>query len=107
MQRTIREIADFVGGGVNGLGAAQVTGIASISAATAEDLVFAEDEKTLELALASHAGGVLTGMFCIELTHRMPMVFSPYPRLAFARAARFICPPVKLQIGIHASAVVS
>jgi UDP-3-O-[3-hydroxymyristoyl] glucosamine N-acyltransferase len=107
MQRTIREIADFIGGGVAGQGATPVSGIASILAATADDLVFAEDEKTLELALVSHAGGVLTGMFGAELIGEKPVVFSPHPRLAFARAARFICPPAKPQVGIHASAVVS
>lgn len=107
MQRTIQEIADLVGGGVAGVGATPVKGIASISSATPDDLVFAEDEKTLQVALASQAGGVLTGMFGAELIHSKPVVFSPQPRLAFARAARFICPPAKRETGIHPRAVVN
>ena len=53
MARTLKEIAEFVQARLVGDGSVVVSGIASVETATAADLVFAQDEKNLEVALQS------------------------------------------------------
>jgi UDP-3-O-[3-hydroxymyristoyl] glucosamine N-acyltransferase len=106
MQRTVQEIADFVQGTVTSLAETRVARVASIASATPDDLVFAEDEKTLQQALASSAGAVVTGAFAGGHTYLKAVVTATQPRLAFARAAGFLCPAAKRNAGVHASAVV-
>jgi UDP-3-O-[3-hydroxymyristoyl] glucosamine N-acyltransferase len=107
MQRTLKEIAEFVQGGVVGDEKLTVSGIASIGSASSGDLVFVEDEKGLESALASRASAVIAGEFATKGTPAKPLLISPQPRLAFARAAQLLCAELKCQPGVHASAVVS
>jgi UDP-3-O-[3-hydroxymyristoyl] glucosamine N-acyltransferase len=105
-KRSLREVAEFVQGRVVGDGTVQVSGISSIQAASAGDLVFVEDEKNLRLALKSRASAVIAGEFATGKKNAKPLLISAQPRLAFSRAARFLCPPPERQPGIHPSAVV-
>jgi UDP-3-O-[3-hydroxymyristoyl] glucosamine N-acyltransferase len=105
-KRSLREIAEFVQARVLGDGAVEVSGVSSIQAASPSDLVFVEDEKNLRLALKSRASAVIAGEFAASKKNAKPLLISPQPRLAFARAARFLCPPPERQPGIHPSAVV-
>jgi UDP-3-O-[3-hydroxymyristoyl] glucosamine N-acyltransferase len=105
-KRSLREVAEFVHARLVGDGAVEVTNISSIQAATPGDLVFVEDEKNLRLALKSRASAVIAGEFAASKKNAKPLLVSPQPRLAFARAARFLCPPAERQPGIHPSAVV-
>jgi UDP-3-O-[3-hydroxymyristoyl] glucosamine N-acyltransferase len=104
-KRSLREVAEFVQARLVGDGAVEITNISSIQAATPGDLVFVEDEKNLRLALKSRASAVITGEFAAAKKNAKPLLVSPQPRLAFARAARFVCPPQERQPGIHPSAV--
>ena len=89
MKRSLREIAEAVGARLQGDGSLQVRGVASISAASHDDLVFVEEEKYFSRALQSKAGAVITGEFAAGSTGK-PLLISSHPKLIFARAARFL-----------------
>jgi UDP-3-O-[3-hydroxymyristoyl] glucosamine N-acyltransferase len=106
MTLSLRAVAESVLGEVLGDGAVEVSGIASISQATTVDLVFVEDEKSLRGALESRAAAVIAGEFARGKKSSKPLLISDHPRLAFARAARLLCPAPGRQPGIHSTAVV-
>ena len=107
MQRTLEEIAKFVQARVVGDEKVTVSGIASIRSAADGDLVFVENEKDLEPALASRASAVIAGEFAANLTPVKPLLISSHPRMAFARIAQLVYVQPKTAPGIHSSAVVS
>ena len=85
-----------------------VTGVASIESASADDLVFVEDEKHLARALQSRAGAVIAREFAAATPSGKALLITDYPKLAFARAARMLRDPLH-QPGsgtVHASAVI-
>lgn len=102
----VRTIAERIGGRVAGDSETEISGVASLQAATARDLVFVENEKHLAAALASGAGAVIAGDFAAGAGEAKPLIVAEQPRLAFARAAALICPPERAEAGIHWSAVV-
>ncbi len=89
MKRSLRQIAEAVEARLQGDGSVEVGGVASIGSASAHDLVFVEDEKYLLPALQSGAGGVIAGEFAAASSGK-PLLISRYPKLTFARAARFL-----------------
>ncbi len=89
-----------------GDGAARLESIASIKSASAGDLVFAEDEKSLAAAVASPAAAIVAGEFAASHPATKPLLISPQPKLAFARARGLLCTMVPSTEGIHPSAVV-
>jgi len=106
MTLSLRTVAESVQGQVVGDDAVEVSGIASIAQATPVDLVFVEDEKSLRAALESRAAAVIAGEFARGNTGSKPLLISRHPRLAFARAARLLCPAPGHQPGTHPTAVV-
>ncbi len=121
MKRSLQQIAEAIGACLIGDGRAEVSGLASIESATPDDLVFVEDEKHLAAALRSRAGAVIAGQFAEKLPEQFagkptaaasfdrPILISDHPKLAFARAARFLSekPSGTPQPGIvHATAVI-
>ena len=92
-----------------------VTGVASIESASADDLVFVEDEKHLERALQSRAGAVIAREFATATPSSKALLITDHPKLGFARAARMLRDPlhqpgsgaVHTSAVIHASAVVA
>jgi UDP-3-O-[3-hydroxymyristoyl] glucosamine N-acyltransferase len=90
MKRSLQQIAEAVGARVHGNGNAQVSGVASIASASPEDLVFVDDEKYFNSALQSRAGAVIAGEFAAAVSNTRPLLISSHPKLAFARAARFL-----------------
>jgi len=88
MKRSLQQIAEAVGARLIGDGAVEVSGVASISSATSEDVVFVEDEKYMAAALRSGAGAVIAGEFAASSASSRPVLVSDHPKLAFARAAR-------------------
>ncbi len=90
MKRSISEVANAIGVELKADRSLVVSGVASVHSASAEDLVFVEDPKFLEAALASHAGAVITAKFAENASHRKPLLIAEHPKLAFARAARFL-----------------
>lgn len=106
MKRSLKELAELLHAHVEGDGGVEVTGISSIYSASPGDLVFVEDEKMFRLALESQASAVIAGDFAVNKTNSKPLLMSAQPRLAFARAAQFLCPLEKPEPGIHPSASV-
>ena len=88
--RSLAQIAEAVGARVVGEVRGEISGVASIEAAGPGDLVFVEDEKHLAAALQSRAGAVIAGEFAVAVSSGRPLLISDHPKLAFARAARFL-----------------
>jgi UDP-3-O-[3-hydroxymyristoyl] glucosamine N-acyltransferase len=89
MKRSLLEVAEAVAARVQGDGSVVVSGVASIASASPGDLVFVEDEKHLPPALHSQATAVIAGEFAASHSGK-PLLISNHPKLAFARAARFL-----------------
>jgi UDP-3-O-[3-hydroxymyristoyl] glucosamine N-acyltransferase len=106
MKCSVQEIADAVGGRVHGDGTVAVTGVASLQSASAGDLVFIEDAANLGAALESRAAAVVAGDFAAANGTAKPLILTPQPKLAFARAVRLLKPSADRDAGIHPSAVV-
>jgi len=108
MKPSLQEVADAVGARLNGDGAVEVSGVASLESAAETDLVFVEDEKHLPAALQSRAGAIIAGEFAASSSSRRPLLISDHPKLAFARAAKFLAKrsDSRPTTFIHAAAVV-
>lgn len=105
MKRTLGEIADAIGASLVGDRAAVVTGVASLKAATPDDIVFVEEPRNLEQAASSAACAMIAGNFAGERAGGKPVLISDQPRLAFARAARLL-QTAAFDAGVHPTAVV-
>jgi UDP-3-O-[3-hydroxymyristoyl] glucosamine N-acyltransferase len=84
---SLNEIAQAVGARLIGDGRITVSGVASIASATANSLVFIDDEKHLAAALQSQAGAVIAREFAASAPCRKPLLVTSHPKLVFARAA--------------------
>jgi UDP-3-O-[3-hydroxymyristoyl] glucosamine N-acyltransferase len=107
LKHSLQEIAEAVGARLHGDGSLEILGVASLGSASPQDLVFVEDEKYLSRALQSGAAAVIAGEFAAASTGK-PLLISPHPKLAFARAARFLRQGNRdsRDICVHATAVV-
>src|SRR5690348_14020251 len=90
MKRSLQEIAEAVHARLIGDGQSLVSTVASTKSATPEDLVFVDDKKHLDAALRSRAGAFIAGEFAADASCDRPLLISDHPKLAFARAARFL-----------------
>jgi UDP-3-O-[3-hydroxymyristoyl] glucosamine N-acyltransferase len=106
MKITLAAVAQKIAARLVGDGGVEVENVASISSARSGDLVFAEDEAALAKALDSNATAVIAGEFAATGKTRKPLLIVRFPKLAFARAARLLCPPQSFEPGIHSSAIV-
>jgi len=106
MKRSLKDLAEQVGGRALGNAAVDLTGVSNIQSAAPGDLVFVEDEKNLRLALESCASAVVAGEFAAGETRTKPLLIASQPRLAFARAAQILSAAAQPKPGVHSSAVV-
>jgi len=106
MQRPLKDLAGYLHASLIGDGRIEISGIASLASADASDLVFVESAKNLPQAMASRAGAVIAGEFARDGAHAKPVLITPQPRLAFARAAQWLQSSPSLSGSIHATAVV-
>jgi UDP-3-O-[3-hydroxymyristoyl] glucosamine N-acyltransferase len=107
MKRSLQQIAEAVDACLHGDGSVEVEGVASLGSASQHDLVFVEEEKYLLRALGSGAGAVIAGEFASTAgSVGKPLLISRHPKLAFARAARFLREGSQGLAGVRASAVV-
>src|SRR5207302_9666033 len=90
MKRSVRELAELIDARVMGDGTVEVSGVASLQSAAVGDLIFAEEEKNFALAAQSLASAVIAGEFAAGGSSSTPVPICAQPRLAFARAARFL-----------------
>ena len=106
MAQTLQALAEFTESRLIGDGKVEVARVASLGQAQAGDLVFVQEEKHLEQALASQASAIIAGEFAVLFAGRKPLLIAKHPRLAFARAAALLHPPTTHPPGIHETAVV-
>lgn len=106
MNRSLKEIAEFVQGRLIGDGAVEITGIASVDSAKTGDLVFVEDEKNLSRAVHSQASAVIADVSAVSIGASKPLIVSDQPRLAFARAAMLLFSSKKHEAGVHDASVI-
>src|SRR5580698_468958 len=118
MKQSLAILAEKLGCRLIGDGSVTVERLASLKSADAKSLVFVDDAKHFDSAMASAAGAVIAGNFAASVgegsaadkftakTHK-PILISPQPRLAFARAAEFLRDPATQGRGIHPSAIVA
>ena len=109
MKRSLQEIAGAVEVRLQGDPSVQVSGVASIASATQDDLVFVEDEKYFMPALESQAGAIIAGEFAARAQSNKPLLIASQPKLAFARAARFLQKDASSVVpaSVHPTAVVA
>ncbi len=108
MKLTLRDLAEKLGCHLLGDSSITVTNVSSLQSATSDSLVFVEDAQYLDAALGSSAAAVIVGAFAagnFAASANKPILISPQPRLAFARAARLLRDPERNR-GIHPSAIV-
>ena len=106
MKRTLRDLAEHLGGRLLGDGSASVSSVSSLQSSNAESIVFVEDAKHLGAALASAAAAIIAGDFAGQVTARKPLLIVSQPRLAFARAAKLLHDTKDRDRDIHPSAIV-
>ncbi len=107
MSLTAKEVAGLVGARVVGNSDIQISGVASPARASAEELVFCEDAKSLAAVLASGAGAVIAGEFAASVQTGKTLLLTAQPRLAFALAAKELYRKPKRRGSIHPTAVVA
>ncbi len=105
MTRTAKELAEYLGCALEGDGAARVSGVASPASARAQDLIYVESQRHLDRAAASAARCVVIAPG-ISMSGKI-LLRAANPKLAFARAAGWLVPPVPIAQGIHATAVIA
>ena len=104
MKLTVSDLATQLGCRLIGDGAAVVTSVSSLQSASTDSLVFIEDLRHIETAIASPAAAVIAEEFASKASASKPILVSTQPRLAFARAAKLLRkPPVGGEI--HATAI--
>jgi UDP-3-O-[3-hydroxymyristoyl] glucosamine N-acyltransferase len=99
------ELANLLGGILRGEENREVHEVAALGTAGPDELTYAEGAKCLEQAAASPAGCILVPEDCI-LTGRTTIGVAN-PKLAFVRAAAVLCPPRRVQPGVHPTAVIA
>jgi UDP-3-O-[3-hydroxymyristoyl] glucosamine N-acyltransferase len=105
MSQTLQALAEFTAARLIGDGNIEIASVASLEQARPGDLIFVQDEKHLEQALASEASAVIAGEFAASCASGKPLLIAAHPRLAFARAAALLHPPRTYLPGIHETAV--
>src|SRR6266568_4057510 len=101
----VSEIAELLGGKLQGESAREIRGVAGLEAATPADLTYAEGARAIERAARCRAGCILVaeGVFLAGQT----TIAVPNPKLGLIRAAEQLCPPTPFPPGIHPTAVVA
>jgi len=106
--KTVGYLMERLGGELlHGSRETNVAGVDGSSAATALDLVFAENAKAVEEALGSWAAAAVVPLgSAVPGGTRLTVVGAKQPRLWFARAAELLRPELH-SMGVHAAAVVA
>lgn len=107
MTQSISDLAGKLGCRLIGDGSITVTHVSSLKSATSGSLLFVDDPKHLDAALASQASAIVAGEFAAAAHAGKPILIAPQPRLTFARAARILHDRGVSHPGIHSTAVVA
>ncbi|MGA7558216.1 MAG: UDP-3-O-(3-hydroxymyristoyl)glucosamine N-acyltransferase [Terriglobales bacterium] len=109
MKQNLRDLAEKLGCRLLGDGSVTVSSISSLQSAKSDSLIFVEDAKHLDMALASSAAAVIAPRFADQdfaaRVTTKPILISAQPRLTFARATKLLRDPDRNRT-IHPSAIV-
>src|SRR5579871_45563 len=106
MPHTLQELAEFTATRLIVDGGIRVNKVASIEQAQPGDLVFVQEDKHLQRAVASRASVVIAGEFAAGCKSSKPLLIAANPRLAFCRAGTLLHPAKTYPPGVHPTAVV-
>lgn len=106
MKQSLSDLAEHLECHLRGDGAVTVTHVSSLKSADAESLLFIDDPKHLDAALASPAAAVIAAEFAVATHAAKPLLISNQPRLTFSRAAKLLRDTGRQSRGIHPSAIV-
>jgi UDP-3-O-[3-hydroxymyristoyl] glucosamine N-acyltransferase len=106
MSATLQELAAQINARLVGDPNIKVSQVSSIPLASHHAVVFCENEKFLDEALASSAAAVITGEFAEILNAPKPLLIAKQPRLAFALAARKLRSGRKPGGFVHPTAII-
>jgi UDP-3-O-[3-hydroxymyristoyl] glucosamine N-acyltransferase len=102
---TVKQIADLLGGKIQGEGSREIRDVAGLETAGPDELTYAEGVRALERAATARAGLILVhegesipGQTTLQVAQ---------PKLAFIRAAAALRPAVTPLQGIHSTAVIA
>ena len=84
-----------------------ITGVAGVQGAAPDTLLFAQDARSLEAALATGAGAIVTTRQLAPNTRGPALLLVAEPRLAFARAAALLRGEDPQAAGVHEHACVA
>jgi UDP-3-O-[3-hydroxymyristoyl] glucosamine N-acyltransferase len=103
MKKTLREIAELVGGRVAGDSSIEISGATNIVDAGKHDLTFAVDPH-IEEAAGCSAGAVLLPDTVSDFP--LPAIYVQEPRVAFAKLLELFTPPLQMHEGVSSQAYV-
>ena len=106
MSATLQEVAAVTKSRLIGDPQVKISSVASIVHATRNALVFCENEKYLDEALASQAAAVIAGDFAEKANPPKPLLIASQPRLAFALASRHLRSPRRKGTVVHKTAII-
>jgi UDP-3-O-[3-hydroxymyristoyl] glucosamine N-acyltransferase len=110
MKQTLRDLAAKLGCRLIGDGSISVDSICSLQSAKSDSLIFVEEAKHLDMALASSAAAVIAPEFADQNSAARatakPVLIASQPRLTFARAAKLLR-DLDRNRAIHPSAIVT
>ena len=105
MTRTAREVAEYVGAGLEGDATLAVSGVGSIESAGPEDLIYVDSPRHLVRAARSAARCAVVRPD-MEIAGKT-LLRVANPKLAFAKAAAWLFPQARNGSGIHPTAIVA
>ena len=107
MKQSLSALAEKLGCRLIGDGSVTVSRVSSLKSADSDSLVFVDDAKYFDSAIASTAAAIIAGSFAADVSARKSILVSSQPRLTFARAAKLLHDSAAQGRGIHPSAIVS
>jgi UDP-3-O-[3-hydroxymyristoyl] glucosamine N-acyltransferase len=105
MTRTASELAEYVGGRLEGDPRLRISGIASPERATAEDLIYQDSLRHVARSAESAALCVLVAEG-VEVAGKTT-IGTPNPKFAFAKAAQWLLATEEHAVSIHPSAIIA
>ncbi len=91
MERTLGELAAFLGGELKGPAHLVIQGLAAIDQATPRDITFIAGRRYARLAAQSRAAAFIVSPEYSDLDR--PLIIVPHPYLAYAQVAALFAPP--------------
>jgi UDP-3-O-[3-hydroxymyristoyl] glucosamine N-acyltransferase len=106
MRKTLKEIAELIGGEVLGDGNVVITGVCGIREASEGDITFLANPKYLPLLESTRASAVITSPDVSSASK--PLLRTQNPSLAFATMVSLVAPEdIKHPKGIHPASVIA